>query len=178
MVLILVTGSTASGKSTISSIVSKLEKCIIIPQDSFYKHDFVDFPYKPGMDDRMERPDSINWGGLLDIVNKNSTISNVIVEGHCILSNKMLVEMADMIIFINTPKEICFERFMKRYSNNLTVEQKELKKNYFNDIGWPSHEKYIENYVKDLVMDNRFYKLPGINGSAEMTVAIIKSFKQ
>jgi cytidylate kinase len=88
MVLILVTGSTASGKSTISSIVSKLEKCIIIPQDSFYKHDFVDFPYKPGMDDRMERPDSINWGGLLDIVNKNSTISNVIEEGHCILSNK------------------------------------------------------------------------------------------
>lgn len=175
MVLILITGSSASGKSTLSSIVSKMEKCVIIPQDSFYSHDFVQFPYTRDMDDSMERPEKINWARLMDLVEKNIDINtNVIVEGHIVLTYEPLVKMADYIFFIQRPKDQCERRFMERGSEGLTSEQNDIKRDYFNNVTWPSHSKYVEEYAKPLAMDDRFFKLPGIKSSANMITSILR----
>ena len=178
MVLVLITGSSSSGKSTLASIVSKTIKSnVIIPQDSFYKHDFVQFPYTEDMGDKMEMPDSINWGGLLDVVKCNiGNHSNVIVEGHCVLACTDLVHMADIIFFVNRPKNVCKSRFMDRYSDGLTTTQNEMKSAYFDNVVWRCHEKYMEEYVRERALDDNFYKLPGIKFSAKMIESILESY--
>lgn len=176
MVLILITGSTASGKSTLANIISKELKCIIIPQDSFYKHDFVQFPYHPDMDDRMERSDSINWGGLLTMVKCNiDNHVNVIVEGHCVLSCNELVKMANMVFYISKSKEDCKSRFMTRYSDGLDEKQNDMKAAYFESIAWPAHKKYMTDHVQKYALDDGFYKLPGHRYSARAIKEIIEN---
>lgn len=176
MVLVLITGSTASGKSTLSTIVSKEIKSIIIPQDSFYKHDFVQFPYHPDMDDRMERTDSINWGGLLTMVYTNlKNHANVIVEGHCVMSCEELVKKADLIFYISKSKDDCKKRFMERYSDGLSAEQNDMKARYFETIAWPTHGGYVEKYVVKHALDDKFFKLPGQKWSAKAIQNIIEN---
>lgn len=180
MVLVLITGSSACGKTTLSSIVSKtLKSNIIIPQDSFYKHDFIQFPYGKDMGDKMERSDSINWGGLLELVKCNvDNHANVIVEGHCIMSCIDLVEQADVIFFISRPKDDCKKRFMDRYnSGSLTGEQIKQKSDYFDSVVWPCHERYMQTHVIQHALNDNFYKLPGIKSSATIIESIIESIK-
>ena len=69
--------------------------------------------------------------------------------------------MADMIFYISKSKDDCKKRFMTRDADGLTVEQNTMKANYFDTVVWHAHERYVDKYVKDYALDDKFFKLPG-----------------
>jgi uridine kinase len=146
--LILISGSSASGKSTLSSELSKIVQCIIIPQDSFYTCNFDVFPYDNNADGKLESPDLIDWEKLVGLVESIPKNVNIIVEGHCIFTCKRLMELADYKFFIKIDYVKCLNRFVNRYSDdNYTTAMIKLKNDYFMKYTWPIHKEYAKNNI-------------------------------
>lgn len=132
--------------------LSRMVNAIIIPQDSFYKVPFDNFPYDKVDDGDVEGHDLVDWEKLCETVVRIQAVTdtNIIVEGHCVFSNDILVELADVLIYITNNRSIIKKRFMDRYAENYTIEQLDMKGRYFDMKTWPCHEKY-ENEVVDRV---------------------------
>ena len=143
-------GCSASGKSTMAANLSKMINAIIIPQDSFYTIPFDNYPYDKMKDNDVEGPELINWTEMCRTIVKIQAVTdvNIIVEGHCVFTSDLLVELADVLIFLDNDKSIIKKRFMDRYPENYSTEQLELKGVYFDEKTWPYHEKYMDNVVK------------------------------
>ena len=143
--LVVVSGPSASGKSTVCKAFKKDNPdWIIVPQDSFYKHDFILDPYADMDNTALDNPVSINWQRLIDFVNTNKD-HNIIVEGNMVLESKPLLEMADKIIVLDPSYNYCYNRFMKRYP--LTdPERNRAKSDYYIKHAWPTHVEYINNF--------------------------------
>lgn len=140
--IILLGGAPASGKSTMSVKLAKQTNSVIVPQDSFYDCEFTFSPFNTKGE--LEQPDIVDWKRLIAVVSKVSNEVNVIVEGHCIYSNRELVSIADKCYFINIEYEQCREKYIKRYE---TYDSEELKGDYFDNYVWPIHKKYQEDYI-------------------------------
>lgn len=147
--IILITGASASGKSSIAMELSKVLSAVIIPQDAFYNvTEFMLFPYDKVDDDRLEKPDLIDWKKLIKTVKSIPTSVNVIVEGHCVYTCKELVDLADHKVYIGIDYATCKRRYVSRYADNYTIQQLEMKEKYFDKYTWPVHLKYCENFVR------------------------------
>lgn len=150
MVLVVITGASGSGKSTIAANLAKMINAVIIPQDSFYTVQFNNHPYTIADDIDVEGPELINWERLCTTLITVMTVLptvNVIVEGHHVFSCDILVEIADVLVFLDTHRHIVKKRFMDRYSESHTNEQLALKDAYFENHTWPNHEKYVAEVV-------------------------------
>lgn len=145
--LILISGASASGKSTISMGLSKVISAIIIPQDAYYTCEFMLFPYDKVSDGHLEQPDIIDWKKLIDTVNSIPENVNIIVEGHCLYTCNELVNMADHCFFIDIDYSTCKKRYVSRYSDNYTTNQLEMKEKYFDEFTWPIHKQYMDKIV-------------------------------
>lgn len=144
--IILISGAPASGKSTISSLLSKTCKFIVVPQDAFYT---VEFTTKPENNFNFNVEDSsiIDWDGLHNFINSViKTNKNLIIEGHRIFEDKYLMEIADYIFYLDIDKVKCKSRYLKRYSENYTPKQLQLKDKYFEQHVWPQHIQYEQNF--------------------------------
>lgn len=153
--LILITGASGSGKSTISINLSKMINAIIIPQDSFYTIPYDNAPFDNCVNDDVEGEGLIDWDKLCKTVVKIQATCkdvNIIVEGHCVFTSDILLELADALIYIEEHKNIIKRRFMNRYADSYTNEQLESKNRYFEEKTWPAHEKYVERVVKNVCM--------------------------
>lgn len=169
--LILITGSPASGKSSISCQLAKSTNSVIIPQDAFYNGKFELFPYDKDHEGYFERYDIYDWKKLVSVVKRTQNTVNIIVEGHCILTCLELVSMADFVFNLTIDKPICKKRFISRYSDNYTLEQLEAKETYFEKFIWPIAEQYNNECVRKY--DNVFH----IEGSIKNTTKIIDIIK-
>lgn len=136
--LILICGSSGSGKSTISKMIhtelSKTKKVEILCQDCYY----VDVPEDEKMYN-FDHPSSFEWKLLIkdikDILSNKPTIvpdynyalhkkefnnriidkpDVLIVEGIYGLYNEELNNLAALKIFVDTPKDECLIRRLKR----------------------------------------------------------------
>lgn len=173
--LVLITGPSGCGKSTSSKLIRDTFGGTIIAQDSFYKHDFVQFPYDKVTDDHMERKEAINWNGLHEIYDLNKH-NNVIIEGHIVATSEYLVEKADIVFYINSQKDYTKDRFMNRYSDNLTDEQNQMKEKYYEDYTWPCFIKYKNEYIKPLLDNHKdFYVVPPGKSTPDIILSIMKN---
>jgi uridine kinase len=156
--LFLLTGASGSGKSTITSNLSKMLNAIIIPQDSFYKVPFDNFPYDKLMDVDIEGDDLIDWDKLCETVIKFHVVCptmNVIVEGHRVFTSDILLELADVLVCIKEDKHIIKKRFMNRYSDSYSIKQLDMKESYFESSTWPEHERYVLSTIASVANNDR-----------------------
>lgn len=152
MVLIVISGASGAGKSTISTNLAKMIHAVIVPQDSFYKVPFNNHHFIVADDNDVEGPGLIDWERLCEVVVRllAAVDVNVIVEGHCVFSCDILVELADTLVFLDAQPFVIKKRFMNRYSENYTTEQLEKKERYFDEKTWPCHEQYVDTVVTPL----------------------------
>lgn len=149
--IILISGAPGSGKSTITMETSKVTSSVVIPQDAFYKvTEFDMFPFDKDTKGKYEKPDMIDWDKLITTIEAIPHNVNIIVEGHCLLSCKPLLDMCDHCFFIDINFHTCMKRYVSRNSDNYTTLQLEQKEQYFKEWTWPIHLDYIERHVKPI----------------------------
>lgn len=150
--IILISGASASGKSTLSMELSKVISAIVVPQDAFYNCEFDLFPYDKETNGVIEQPDIIDWDKLIKTIKSIPDNVNIIVEGHCVFTCWDLVMMADHCFFIDIGFEKCMDRFIKRNADNYTPDMLKSKKEYFIKYTWPIHKEYQKNHMTDDVI--------------------------
>lgn len=172
MTLILVTGASGSGKSTLCDNLAKMYGAIIIPQDSFYK-----VPYTNTPTTNVEGAEIIDWKGLCETVVKMMSVIDIaiIVEGHVTFTCDILVDLADLLVFVDPGKDIVKRRFMNRRADDYTLEQLDKKEKYFEEYTWPSHERYVKNVVSN-VINSDYDKLLKVGCSTSRSTDEILNF--
>ena len=171
MKLVLVTGMSCSGKTTIAKKLGAMNPAItVVSLDWFYKESTVSDASLVDFD----HPDAFDWErvhmvlGLLlsgtDVVISTmynfQTLKHEPCEEFMLRSNKVILfegifvahdsfsrERADFILFANTPIRECFNRREKRDTEELGREQHEVVYRWETLIV-PSYKKYIEPYKK------------------------------
>jgi uridine kinase len=179
MVLILISGCPATGKSTMAANLSKVINAIIIPQDSFYIISPDHYSFDKMNNNDIDDPESINWEEMCKNIVKIRTVTdvNIIVEGHRVFYCDILVELADVLIYLDNYKGIIKKRFMDRYPENYTIRQLEMKAVYFEEKTWPYHEKYVETIVESLRKtdhDKFLYVLSNLERGINIIVDFLK----
>lgn len=124
----------------------------LISQDSYFCGEFV--PYEVALRQghtTIEDPSHIDFDKLKAAVReKLKKETNIILEGHALLSDKELHEMANISILIDVDHEICMERRISR-KNRKTAEV-DVYRTYYMKFVVPAHEKYQMPRIKQLTL--------------------------
>ncbi|MGM0602118.1 MAG: uridine kinase [Bacillota bacterium] len=176
--LIGIAGGTASGKTTLAEILKKyFQDDVIILKHDYYYHDrsYFDVP-----DDKInfDHPDAFETELLVDhlkLLQKNKSIQRpvysyrtnkrlsetktiqpapiIIVEGILIFHYKILREIFDLKIYVDTDADIRLLRRITRdiRERNRTFES--VKKQYLRTVK-PMHQKFVEpsKYSADIII--------------------------
>ena len=169
-ILIGITGGTGSGKSTIAREIYKHfdESCIaMIEQDSYYK-DQSELSFEDRIKTNYDHPDAFDSQLLVEHFNlllkgkvikkaiydfkifnrTKETISVkprdiIIFEGILILDNKILRDMLDIKIYVDTDADVRFIRRLTRDIKERGRTMESVIKQYLNVVK-PMHEQFIE----------------------------------
>ncbi|HEY8804149.1 MAG TPA: uridine kinase [Clostridium sp.] len=169
-ILIGITGGTGSGKSTIAREIYKQfdETCIaMIEQDSYYK-DQSNLSYNERIKINYDHPDAFDTSLLVKHLNLllewkviqkpiyNFEIHNriketvsvkpreiIIFEGILILQEKILRDMLDIKIYVDTDADVRFIRRLTRDIKERGRTTDSVIKQYLNVVK-PMHEQFIE----------------------------------
>jgi uridine kinase len=170
MLIIGITGGTASGKTTVvEQIIAELPKdeVCIISQDSYYK-DTSHLSYEDRVKINFDHPNSIDFNLMLahlkelrngrsfeqpiySFVEHNRTKETittfpkkvVIVEGILILTHPEIREMFDMNVYVDADSD---ERLIRRLKRDITCRGRDLNEvldRYQNTLK-PMHQQFIE----------------------------------
>lgn len=147
IMIVVISGIPGSGAVNITNKLSTLINAIIIPQNAFYEEIPDEF--------NVGGPSTINWKGLCETIVKINMVGGppMIVVGHCLLSCGILMELADVVVFVDAPKHIAKRNFVNSHAENYTDEQLTKKDKYFDEELWPSFEKYVDTYVRGFPPD-------------------------
>jgi len=165
-----ITGGTGSGKSTIAREIYKQfdDTCIaMLEQDSYYK-DQSNLSYKERIKTNYDHPDAFDTSLLVEHLNfllegqaiekpiYNFEIHNrmqetvivlpkeiIIVEGILILSEKILRDMLDIKIYVDTDADVRFIRRLVRDINERGRTTDSVINQYLNVVK-PMHEQFTE----------------------------------
>lgn len=195
MLLIGVGGGSGSGKTTVvNQIVNQLpdNQVCIISQDSYYKstdhlsHDErtkINFDHPKAIDFKLLKNHVLDLknGGVIEqpvysFVTHNRTKETVkihpkkviIIEGILIFSNKELLNLFDIKIFVHADAD---ERLIRRLRRDIMERGRSMDEvlNRYKDTLKPMHLKFIEptrNYA-DIIIPN--------DGSSKVAVDIVKT---
>ncbi|MBU3158584.1 uridine kinase [Clostridium frigoris] len=169
-ILIGITGGTGSGKSTIAREIYKQfdESCIaMIEQDSYYK-DQSELSLEDRIKTNYDHPDAFDSKLLVKHFNlllKEKVIQKpiydfkifnrtkqtipvqprdiIIFEGILILDNKILRDMLDIKIYVDTDADVRFIRRLTRDIKERGRTMESVIKQYLNVVK-PMHEQFIE----------------------------------
>ena len=155
--LVTISGATRSGKSTMTE---RLEKRLLKLNHNVKALHLDDFrAYTLGgtrvVDTsgrrNWETPNNINFEVLLQNVNSNvrelsrertNKRGVLLLEGFCILENKMVRDMSDIIFHLDISKAVCRER--RRTSSKYSHPKRDWTfEQYFEEAIWPAHEAYM-----------------------------------
>jgi len=165
-----ITGGTGSGKSTIAREIYKQfdDTCIaMLEQDSYYK-DQSDLSYEERIKTNYDHPDAFDTVLLVQHLNQlleghaiekpiyNFEIHNrmpetvsvqpreiIIVEGILVLSEKILRDMLDIKIYVDTDADVRFIRRLVRDINERGRTTESVINQYLNVVK-PMHEQFTE----------------------------------
>ena len=169
-ILIGITGGTGSGKSTIAREIYKQfdETCIaMLEQDSYYK-DQSDLSFEERIKTNYDHPDAFDTSLLVEHLNLllegqviqkpiyNFEIHNrveatvsvqpkeiIIVEGILVLQEKILRDMLDIKIYVDTDADVRFIRRLVRDINERGRTTDSVISQYLNVVK-PMHEQFTE----------------------------------
>ena len=169
-IIIGITGGTGSGKSTIAREIYKQfgETCIaMLEQDSYYK-DQSDLSFEERTKTNYDHPDAFDTSLLVEHLNLllkgesiqkpiyNFEIHNrkdesvavecreiIIVEGILVLSEKILRDMLDIKIYVDTDADVRFIRRLVRDINERGRTTDSVINQYLNVVK-PMHEQFTE----------------------------------
>ena len=169
-ILIGITGASGSGKTAIANrIIESLgsDKAVIIQEDSYYK-DLSDMPFEERAGRNFDHPDAFDHNllieHLLQLLNGGTVlrpiydyklharskesksiapVSLIILEGILIFSKAQLRELMDYRVFINTPADICFNRRLKRDTEERGRTADSVIRQYSETVS-PMYHKFIE----------------------------------
>ena len=169
-IIIGITGGTGSGKSTIArEIFKQFDKACIamLEQDSYYK-DQSNLSFEERIKTNYDHPDAFDTSLLvshLELLLKGQVIEKpiynfeihnrmqetisvepkkiIIVEGILVLSEKILRDMLDIKIYVDTDADVRFIRRMIRDINERGRTQDTVIKQYLNVVK-PMHEQFTE----------------------------------
>jgi len=159
--IILITGGSASGKTTVAEILSKESKknSLVISMDSFYKS--TDSPMS-----NYDKPSAFDWEAFDTFINniknnkeamlpiydfaKHKVIGhkkiypkeNLIIEGLFTFYDKNIESQADFKIFVDTPADIRLGRRIQRDTKERGRKIDDIINRWNNDVQ-PAYEKYI-----------------------------------
>ncbi|MBZ9687805.1 uridine kinase [Clostridium estertheticum] len=165
-----ITGGTGSGKSTIAREIYKQfdDTCIaMLEQDSYYK-DQSNLSFEERIKTNYDHPDAFDTSLLVEHLNLllegqaiekpiyNFEIHNrmhetvsvqpkeiIIVEGILVLSEKVLRDMLDIKIYVDTDADVRFIRRLVRDINERGRTTDSVIKQYLNVVK-PMHEQFTE----------------------------------
>lgn len=138
---IMIFGRPGSGKSTFAVFISKK---LGIPVHHLDKHFFIQ--------DWVER----NYDDFLDIQQKIVDNDSWIVDGNCIRSLEMRFSKADLVLYFNFSRFMCFFRILKRFLKpNRFIKDKAEGCNEAIKI---SFVKYMLNFEKRVNYQIVFFK--------------------
>ena len=167
-IIIGITGGTGSGKSTIAREIYKQfdETCIaMLEQDSYYK-DQSNLSFEERIKTNYDHPDAFDTsllvkhlellleGQIIDKPIYNFEVHNrmeekisvekiIIVEGILVLSEKVLRDMLDIKIYVDTDADVRFIRRMVRDINERGRTAESVINQYLNVVK-PMHEQFTE----------------------------------
>jgi uridine kinase len=185
MIVIAITGGSASGKTIFSKLLSeKLPDSFVLNQDFYFK-DVSYLTQEQKMNYNFDLPESINsdefFKNIIELKNNgetlipeydfssaacklNSTLVKkpkfLILEGIFSMYFKEIRKLTHINIFIEAEENLRFERRMKRDKIERGYTEKEITNSFFR-FSKPSYEKYIEpqKYNCEYIIDsNEFEK--------------------
>ncbi len=159
--IILITGGSASGKTTVAEILSEESKgnSLVISMDSFYKS--TESPLS-----NYDKPSAFDWEAFHNFINeikknkkamlpiydfaKHKVVAhkkvigkeNLIIEGLFSFYDSEIESLADFKIFVDTPADIRLGRRIQRDTIERGRKIDEIIKRWNNDVQ-PAYEKYI-----------------------------------
>ena len=182
--VVLITGVSGCGKSTLAGRLADTLKAPIVHQDDHFSAPFVQ--YKDAIDNRMERPDNVDFNGIIKRVKLFAegavhVCPIVIIEGHTLLSSDDVVAMVDLIIFLNVENvETALKRRVGRRKRDATTNFHLSA--YIRRFVWTSHKELIVPKLDVLLAqeDPRLHILraeDAIDCLAEESLAIISKLR-
>ncbi|MDP8231405.1 MAG: uridine kinase [Candidatus Zophobacter franzmannii] len=190
--LILISGGTCSGKTTITREIEKIlcdSKVAHISQDNYYR-DLSDLPDNKAVRVNFDHPDSIDHVKLLSDIRKLLTgetvripdydfithkqipnaieisdVDVIVLEGIFCLFYMQIVNLADLRIYVDADADIRLARRINRDIQERGYTIDSVLKKYLGQVK-PMHEQYIEPSKKnaDLIIpgEKKFDKVLGI----------------
>jgi len=184
MYIIGVTGGTGSGKTTIINKITKesgIKEICYLSSDSYYKDNSkLEFEKRDKLN--YDTPEAIDFNLLINHISalkkgleinvpnycfsthlrlKNTSLFSpkkiLIIEGILILTNKELRESIDYNIFLDCPRNIRFERRLKRDVRERDRNYEDVVNLFKNRLD-SMHELYVEPVKKycDLIIDTSY----------------------
>jgi len=184
MYIIGVTGGTGSGKTTIINKITKesgIKEICYLSSDSYYKDNSkLEFEKRDKLN--YDTPEAIDFNLLINHISalkkgleinvpnycfsthlrlKNTSLffpkKILIIEGILILTNKELRESINYNIFLDCPRNIRFERRLKRDVSERNRNYEDVVNLFKNRLD-SMHELYVEPVKKycDLIIDSSY----------------------
>ena len=184
MYIIGVTGGTGSGKTTIINKITKesgIKEICYLSSDSYYKDNSkLEFEKRDKLN--YDTPEAIDFNLLINHISalkkgleinvpnycfsthlrlKNTSLFSpkkiLIIEGILILTNKELRESINYNIFLDCPRNIRFERRLKRDVSERNRNYEDVVNLFKNRLD-SMHELYVEPVKKycDLIIDTSY----------------------
>ena len=184
MYIIGVTGGTGSGKTTIINKITQesgIKEICYLSSDSYYKDNSkLEFEKRDKLN--YDTPEAIDFNLLINHISalkkgleinvpnycfsthlrlKNTSLFSpkkiLIIEGILILTNKELRESIDYNIFLDCPRNIRFERRLKRDVRERDRNYEDVVNLFKNRLD-SMHELYVEPVKKycDLIIDTSY----------------------
>ena len=170
--IVVITGGTSSGKTTLAKAVSaELADVnhLVLGQDTYFR-DYSDLPEDQREAARTaNRPDAVNWDGLipqLEALKRGESITHpvpgtrayargevpshlgpvdvAIVEGHLLLVDERVRELADLKVFVDCDVEVRVLRRIRRDTSRTPADPEALKRSlawYWRDV-LPNNQRY------------------------------------
>jgi uridine kinase len=183
MKIIIITGGSASGKTTFSRVLSKeLKNSFVLSQDLYFK-DVSHLSQREKMDYNFDLPDSVYLTHLYknikelmengetkipkyDFVTAKCELEHtlikspkyLIIEGIFSLYNPLIYDLNDCTVFVDSEEEVRFKRRLKRDIRERGYNEEEIS-NSFYKYSKPAYESYIlplKDKCDYIVKENNF----------------------
>ena len=182
--IVVITGGTSSGKTTLTkALAAELSDVshVVLSQDTYFR-DYSDLPESEREAARTaNRPDAVNWAGLipqLEALKRGEAITHpvpgtrahargdaptqlgpgevALVEGHLLLVEERVRELADLKVFVDCDVETRVLRRITRDTSRNPTDPEALKRSlawYTRDV-LPNNQRYttLQRGYADLII--------------------------
>eukprot|EP00418_Pyrodinium_bahamense_P026747 CAMPEP_0179136820 /NCGR_PEP_ID=MMETSP0796-20121207/65224_1 /TAXON_ID=73915 /ORGANISM="Pyrodinium bahamense, Strain pbaha01" /LENGTH=190 /DNA_ID=CAMNT_0020835937 /DNA_START=67 /DNA_END=636 /DNA_ORIENTATION=- len=149
--VVLLTGPSGSGKSTVARLVAERGDCTHVSQDGFFGGPFV--PYREALavgNSTIESPSHVDFAALREAIaaaassapEEGSEAAVVLVEGHALLCDPLLVSMAARVIYLEVGEAACKKRRLGRRKRS-EEEDRDIAE-YYSRFVWPAHLEHCQ----------------------------------